>query len=282
MLRIVCSSHKGGVGKTTITANLSSYMLDYYKKILVIDMDPQANLTTRLLSGEKPRMGIADILKAGVAMDLDKDDDIERFHALVKRTTIDIVRDNGVVSIIGSSRELAKAKLELAKYENIIVHKSIDIFKQLSNDYDLVLIDTPPSIEMLTAVSVHSCNYLLLTTFPDRDSFDGVWETIEAIVPTGRKYFNSGLKILGVLLTGVQQTKIIQKNVNLAKVEFGKALFNTHLTRSVQVGDGATLGGTVKDLYPGKKSDTEFRAIAREIRYRLKSEESYDPPEKAE
>jgi len=115
---------------------------------------------------------------------------------------------------------------------------------------------------------------------PDRDSLDGAWETLESIVPTARKYFNARLSILGVVMTGIQKTKVVKLNVALAKNEFGKAMLGTMLSRSVNVGDLATIGGIVKDNYPGSKSDTELASLAEEVHKRIESGETYDPPNK--
>ena len=270
-IKIALSNHKGGVGKSTIVINLSSYMLKYFKKNLVVDFDPQANTTWALCEyASEIRYKIEDILRYGVGNDTDNDEVAERFEELVRQATVDMIRDDGQISLIGSSLALSQTKLELSKYESVVYFRIIDIIRKISKNYDLILIDTPPSIEMLTASAVTASDYIIMPITLDLLAMNGAMDIKQVIVPTAHKYYNPNLKVLGVVINKWSKTNVARSTKEIAKKTFGSELFKTEITRSVRIGELASTRGTVDYRSPKTKSDAEFTALAEEIYKRMK------------
>ena len=134
---IVIANQKGGVGKTTTTINLSASLAKLNKKVLVIDMDPQGNTTSGLgVDKENAENNVYDLLLGECG---------------IKEAIISNIYDN--LSIIPSNINLAAAEIELIGIEEkeFILKKALD---QVKNDYDFVLIDCPPSLNLLTINSM--------------------------------------------------------------------------------------------------------------------------------
>ncbi|HOS59121.1 MAG TPA: ParA family protein [Syntrophorhabdaceae bacterium] len=260
------ANHKGGVGKSTLVYNLSRYLLKYYPKILVLDFDPQANTTWWLSEyADEIKVKIHDILKYGVTYDFQEKEYLEKFNTLVKYATVETVKKDGSISLIGSSLDLATTKLELSKYDSIVYFKVIEIIRKISESYDLTIIDTPPSIEMLTSSAINASDYVLLPIQLDLLAIKGATDIAKILVPTAHRYYNPNLKILGVIINLHRDTKAQRASKKTAYETFGHYLFNTMISRSEKVGQIATTRGTIDK----SKSDNQFALLAEEIHNRI-------------
>jgi len=263
---ITIANHKGGVGKSTLTYNLSRYMLKYFHKILVLDFDPQAN-TTWWLSDyiDTPPYDINDVLKYGVSHDLRNDVYRDEFSDIVKCATIETISSAGSVSLISSSLDLATTKLEMSKYDSVVYFKIMEIIRYISMPHDLTIIDTPPSIEMLTSSAINASDYLLLPIQLDLLSIKGAMDIINMLLPTAHRYYNPHIKILGVVINLHRDTKSQRASRKVAANTFKHYLFNTVISRSEKVGGLSTTKGTITK----SKSDSQFNQLVDEIYERL-------------
>jgi len=260
------ANHKGGVGKSTLVYNLARYLLKYYPKILILDFDPQANTTWWFSEyADELKVKINDVLKYGVTYDLQDDEHIGKFNTLVQYATAETVKKNGSISLIGSSLDLASAKLELSKYDSIVYFKIIEIIRKISEPYDLTIIDTPPSIEMLTSSAINASDYVLLPIQLDLLAIKGAMDIAQILIPTAHRYYNPNLKILGVIINLHRDTKAQRASKKTAAEAFGHYLFNTIISRSEKIGQLATTKGTIDK----SKSDNQFALLAEEIHDRI-------------
>jgi chromosome partitioning protein len=272
---ISITNHKGGVGKSALVQNLSSYLLKYFKKTLVIDLDPQRNLTRRLCQeADELKVLIQHILRFGVTNDTDRDEVREELDEMIAAATIRMFKPQGELCLIGSSLDLATTKIELSRYETTVYFRVQEILTRIARGYDLVLIDTPPSMEMLTLSAINSSDYIILPVHPDLDAISGASDILTLLVPTVHKYYNPRLKVLGVVINLDRNTIAQRASKKAAQIKFGDKLFRTIIDRSEDIGRLAVMRGMVHNDSPGSKADMQLSALAEEIYSRILQ---YDP-----
>jgi len=275
---ITVTNHKGGVGKTTTVINVSEYLLEHFKKILILDLDPQAHTSfvlTKLANTDNFK--IEALLNLVYRKDINYNDETERqvINAHINEAKIklyDNKEEGKEYSVITSSFALARAKMELAG-QKAIENKLVELIRFISNGYDLVLIDTPPSLELLTFAAVASSDYILMPIQLDHFSINGANDVIREILPPVIKYFNPNLKILGVLINTYEGHTIMDRcSIEHAEEVFTKYLFKTRIKKSVRIRELTGLRSTIKRTSPKTKSGEEFRALAAEIADRINNE----------
>lgn len=267
---ITVANHKGGVGKSALVKNLSSYMTKFYKNILVLDFDPQANTSKGLfnLAGQQ-EFFIQDVLKYAVTHRLESNEDFDMFNQIIWSARIEMTKNDGRVSLIGSSLDLAKTKKELSTYDSEVYFRIIEAIRYLAKDYDLTLIDTPPSLEMLTASAIYGSNYLIIPIQLDLDAISGATQILSDIVSTAHKYYNPELRLLGIIINLHRDTVSQRVSNDVAKKTFGKLLFKTIISQSEKIYRLATSGGTLDNYSSKSKSHDQLTALAKEIYDRL-------------
>ena len=271
---ISITNHKGGVGKSMLTVNLASYLTEYYEKILILDFDPQANTTWSLFkTPEELYIKIEDLLKFSVFHNIKKEEDREKFIDMMWSSKITMSKDGNIMSLIPSSLELAATKIALSQNDSVVYFKIIEAVKCLSEGYNITLIDTPPSIEMLTASAVYASDFIILPIHLDLPAIKGATEILEKIVPTTLSYYSPFMKILGVVVNQYKPTRSQKAMSVLAEETFGEYLFDTVISQSEKVRSLSVSRGTVDVFAPKSKSGEQFKALAREVHERLEGYE---------
>ncbi len=248
---IAVANQKGGVGKTTTSINLSASLAEAGLKILLIDLDPQGNASTGLGIYQDRREYTAYDLLIGDAL-LD-----------------DIILDTDVegVSIVPATVDLSSADIELISNEK----RSFLLFDALHQaamdkyEFDYVLIDCPPSLNLLTVnamVSAHSVLVPLQSEFYALEGLSQLMLTVREV----RQTANKKLRIEGVLLTMYDSRNKLSQHVEAdARENMGDLVFKTVIPRNVRVSEAPSYAMPVTEFDPLSKGSKAYRMLAEEL-----------------
>src|SRR5881227_1097925 len=242
---IVFANQKGGVAKTTTTLNLGVALAEQGKRVLAIDLDPQGNLT--MSQGWNP-------------------DEIERsmFDVLVHKLPIsEIIRtheiDVGVASI-----DLAGAELALSSMigrERALEKALVEVREK----YDYILIDTPPSLGLLTINAFVAANGVIVPVQCEYLSLRGLVQ-LENTLTMIRENLNPRVEIQGILPTMYDKRLLHSKEaVDILKENFGDLVFNTKIRKTVRYAEAPVKGQSVLSYEPGGDAADLYRELAKEV-----------------
>ncbi len=249
MARIISvANQKGGVGKTTTTVNLGACLAYDGKKVLLIDSDAQGNATSGL-GVRKPdvKQDIYDVLVNEVP---------------IKETIVQTSREN--LSIVPATLQLAGAEIELT---SMMARESRlkSALAEVSDDYNFILIDCPPSLGHLTINAFTASDAILIPVQCEYYALEGLSQLLNT-VRLVQKHFNPGLEIEGVLLTMYDaRTNLGAEVVEEVRRYFQEKVYDTIIPRNVRLSEAPSHGKPIIDYDPRSKGAEVYQALAKEV-----------------
>ena len=248
---IAIANQKGGVGKTTTTINLGAALARLGCKVLIVDLDPQGNASTGL--------GIATDDREYTTYELLLDD--VSLSEVIKAT------ETPDLHIVPATVDLSSADVELVSNEkrSFLLHDALRQFAMDDLGYDYILIDCPPSLNLLTVnamVAAHSILVPLQSEFFALEGLSQLMLTIREV----RQTANSALRIEGVVLTMYDIRNNLSQQVEAdARENLGELVFRTVIPRNVRLSEAPSFAKSVLDYDPESKGARAYVALAEEL-----------------
>lgn len=248
---IAVANQKGGVGKTTTAVNVAAYLADLGERVLLVDMDPQANATSGL--GYRPEQ-------------------LERsmYHALFDTSVVDaavLQTPYDQLLLLPATPELAAAEVDLVgelgrEYR----------LKQLTQRFDLdyIVIDCPPSLGLLTINALTAAQHVLIPIQAEYYALEGVSHLLDTISRV-RQALNPDLEILATLLTMHDARTSLSSQVEQeVRKHFGDTTIEVVIPRNIRLAEAPSHGKPIKHYDKWSKGSRAYKKVAKEVQKRTK------------
>lgn len=242
-------NHKGGVGKTTSAINIGAGMVELGKRVLLVDLDPQANLT---LSLGIPRQAAT------------------IYEALRGESELKPVAAKQNMDVITSTLDLSGAEMELIN-EAGREYLLRELFEPVREEYDFIIIDCPPSLGLLTLNALTSSDYVIIPLQTEFLALQGLAK-IKQVIQKVRLRLNKKLEIGGVVATMYDHRKVLNRDVvDTIKKYFGDLVFDTMIRDNVSLAEAPSQRKDIFDYSKNSSGSEDYLSLCKEIIARAQS-----------
>lgn len=240
---ITIANHKGGVGKTTSTASIGMGLAVRGKRVLLIDLDAQQNLSFTLTQKEEPEASVYD--------------------ALVRNEPLPIVKIRENVDLVPASLELAKAEIDMAtKIAREGILKSL--LEEHLDKYDYILIDCPPSLGIVPTNALVASDRLYIPLTAEALPLKGL-TMLDDVVNEVKKRVNPHLKLGGVFFTRYNNRKLNKEVVSMIENRYGEIVFKTKIRENIALAEMPLSGKSIFEYDSRSNGAKDYLSLVDEI-----------------
>lgn len=250
--KVLCfSNHKGGVGKTCSACNVAAGFAKKKKKTLVIDLDPQANLSISLGASDTSENSIYEALTSQISIE-------DAIHPI-----------NDYLDIVPASLDLAGAEVELSSEpgREVILR---EMLSGLRDKYDYIVIDCAPSLGILTTNALTAADEVFIPVQSQYLALQGISKLMDVIYIV-QKRLNKGLMVGGVFITQFDSRKVLDKEIAKAiETHFASSILKTKIRDNVTLAEAPGSGKDIFHYQPKSNGAADYQALCSEIMTRHK------------
>jgi chromosome partitioning protein len=249
---IAVTNQKGGVGKTTTAINLAYYLAKSHQNVLLVDFDPQGNASSGLgVDKQNLKNSVLDVVQNGVP--------IEKVALKTKHKRL---------TLVPAMPQLANSEVELAKAERRFTRLK-DALLATENNYDYIIIDSPPSLSLLTVNALIAAQHVILPVQAEFYALEGLGQLLETMQLV-RKGMNPGLALGGVLVTMFDGRTTLSSQVHEeVKKHFPGKVFKTVIPRNIRLAEAPSHGLPIGAYERWSKGARAYKALAKEVMERV-------------
>jgi chromosome partitioning protein len=249
---IAIANQKGGVGKTTTAINLSAALARAGKKVLLIDLDPQANSSLTFLAHDTIEYSIYEML-----------------------TDTEVTKENVIKQTSLPGLDILPSRISLAKFESKLIgefdapFRLKDRMDGLANSYEYIVIDTPPTLGLITVNALVAADYLIVPIQPSYFALEGTDDLLDTVEKV-RARPNPNLKVLGVLITLLDKRTTLAKDIHeQIRQVFGDKVFETVISKSIRLEESPAYKESIFTFAPSSSGATEYTSLCEEVMRRV-------------
>lgn len=248
---ITIANQKGGVGKTTTALCLGAQLEHKGYRVLYVDLDKQAN-TSKVLNANTNLKGSYELLA-------------------------DKLNASEIIQVTPTQEHVISASAKLSMIENLLneainqvgkEYRLAESLKDIKNKYDYVIIDTAPSLDLLTINALTCTDYLIIVSNADTFSLDGI-KNLNSIVNNIKSYTNSNLEIGGILITRFNPNLNLNKAYKETLEDLAKVLntkvYKTYIRENVSIRESQTLQQRITDYAPNSNGNIDYETFSKEV-----------------
>jgi chromosome partitioning protein len=252
---ITIANQKGGTGKTTTACNLGNALADMGNRVLLVDFDPQSNLSMSFGIERPDELGLSMHNLLSLIMDGDSMPDKSEYIIQGKRLDIIPCNINLSVTEINLRDEMGGE------------HTLKELLEPLRHNYNYIIIDTNPYLGLLTINALAACDEVIIPVSPQLWSATGLTDLLKTVFKVKRK-INPRIAVAGILLTICdERTRLFREAKNLLDEHYGGKvrIFDTHIPSTVKVGEANYSSSSILDYDANSKAAIAYTAFAGEV-----------------
>ena len=250
-------NQKGGVGKTTSAVNLATYLADSGKFVLLVDLDPQGNASSGLgIDATKLPSSLYGAMITG-----------ETPHGAIAKTSL-FGHD-----VLPSTRDLAGANVELVNVDQR-EFRLYDVLRHVRTDYDYIIIDSPPSLGLLTINGLVASDTVIIPVQAEYYALEGLGQLLETIALV-KNNLQPKLEVMGAVITMYdRRNRLARSVVREVRDHFPGKVFDSVIPRSVRLAEAPSFGKSILQFDQLSKGARAYKALAREVLLLTQKEKS--------